>query len=263
MTETCPICLDPIQNPAWLPCQHKFCRKCLTEWLEQPVPFCGPNSQKHTCPICRERWIQRKEVIITESGSERVRKRQKTKAELDAEEEAYRELLDGAPNDPISLLSDTDDEIIDLTEGQFSLEGCSPYPGRGILSVMHYEESDLDSHCSQCYQHWFVTHGDDIIQHRECINCGVKFMIHMQKEHTRKMASDRYFNRLIEQKQTEERMKKRQQKSGTVSKLKKYFADLRNKKRDSNVKLPAAIGGQSGVPGVAPGVGPSGGGGSG
>ena len=42
----CSICLDVLENPLQAPCQHTFCKQCISQWLN-----CGNN----TCPEDRQR----------------------------------------------------------------------------------------------------------------------------------------------------------------------------------------------------------------
>ena len=39
--ELCSICFGTLKEPMETPCNHKFCRKCIEEWLETA----------DTCPI--------------------------------------------------------------------------------------------------------------------------------------------------------------------------------------------------------------------
>ena len=48
----CPICLDQIENPKMLPCQHSFCMsKCLENLLELKR-----KRKQVTCPMCRKKF---------------------------------------------------------------------------------------------------------------------------------------------------------------------------------------------------------------
>ena len=51
----CPICLEKIENPKMLPCQHSFCMKnCLENIvLRNSV---DQRRQQLTCPICRKQF---------------------------------------------------------------------------------------------------------------------------------------------------------------------------------------------------------------
>lgn len=39
----CPICFEPMENPRFLPCAHKFHRECIEPWL----------SERPSCPTCK------------------------------------------------------------------------------------------------------------------------------------------------------------------------------------------------------------------
>ena len=43
----CPICREAVAAIVALPCEHKFCRACLTGWLTSPTG-------SHDCPMCRK-----------------------------------------------------------------------------------------------------------------------------------------------------------------------------------------------------------------
>lgn len=50
--EPCPICLtEPMASPVKTPCNHVFCRECITQWLNQP--------SKASCAMCRKQLFQR------------------------------------------------------------------------------------------------------------------------------------------------------------------------------------------------------------
>jgi len=52
---TCPICLEPFDNPKALPCLHAFCLKCLQTQFNDKSP-----GGKASCPVCRKDfWIPR------------------------------------------------------------------------------------------------------------------------------------------------------------------------------------------------------------
>ncbi|GIL83947.1 hypothetical protein Vretimale_10963 [Volvox reticuliferus] len=42
----CPICVDGLDQPAVTPCNHWFCRECITGWIAA--------SAHHNCPTCRQ-----------------------------------------------------------------------------------------------------------------------------------------------------------------------------------------------------------------
>jgi hypothetical protein len=45
--DDCSICSEsPMNTPVRLPCDHIFCKKCITQWLIQPYVY--------TCPLCRQ-----------------------------------------------------------------------------------------------------------------------------------------------------------------------------------------------------------------
>ena len=49
----CIICLNPIKNKYTLDCNHSFCFKCITKWLETPRFRYGQMIGYNNCPICR------------------------------------------------------------------------------------------------------------------------------------------------------------------------------------------------------------------
>ncbi|XP_035386895.1 E3 ubiquitin-protein ligase TRIM62-like [Electrophorus electricus] len=42
----CPICLQDLRDPVSLPCEHFYCRKCITDHLAM-------NGDESVCPVCR------------------------------------------------------------------------------------------------------------------------------------------------------------------------------------------------------------------
>ena len=45
MTE-CPVCMEKLANPKFLPCHHTFCCKCIQK-------LCSSHNSKVPCPVCR------------------------------------------------------------------------------------------------------------------------------------------------------------------------------------------------------------------
>eukprot|EP00041_Stephanoeca_diplocostata_P012804 m.215388 g.215388 ORF g.215388 m.215388 type:complete len:135 (+) comp19096_c1_seq1:300-704(+) len=43
----CQICLELMYEPYVTPCEHRFCRGCIKEWLRR-------DSRNGTCPTCRQ-----------------------------------------------------------------------------------------------------------------------------------------------------------------------------------------------------------------
>ena len=48
--ETCPICLDKLEQPHLLPCQHLLCSECLDCMRGQGA---SATAAAHACPLCR------------------------------------------------------------------------------------------------------------------------------------------------------------------------------------------------------------------
>lgn len=46
----CPICLQEIEMALQTPCNHYFCKKCLTDWQNQEIS----TGRNHACPVCRD-----------------------------------------------------------------------------------------------------------------------------------------------------------------------------------------------------------------
>ena len=59
----CPICLEQIENPKMLPCQHSFCmEKCLRKLLKsETIDY----QRKVTCPMCMKVFPVPKEGFPT------------------------------------------------------------------------------------------------------------------------------------------------------------------------------------------------------
>lgn len=50
----CPICLDRLNNPKYLPCLHNFCEECLHSYLKDSnTKIPGTRSSSFPCPVCR------------------------------------------------------------------------------------------------------------------------------------------------------------------------------------------------------------------
>ncbi|XP_063401775.1 uncharacterized protein LOC134685999 [Mytilus trossulus] len=48
----CPICLEILTKPKYLPCLHTFCEKCIEAYITSSFEK-GVNNQSAECPICR------------------------------------------------------------------------------------------------------------------------------------------------------------------------------------------------------------------
>ncbi|CAH1795802.1 unnamed protein product [Owenia fusiformis] len=47
----CKLCLEPLNQPKSLPCQHSFCLRCIQDLIQTNAP-----EQSLPCPICRDIW---------------------------------------------------------------------------------------------------------------------------------------------------------------------------------------------------------------
>ena len=52
----CAICLNKFKDPVLLPCNHSFCKQCITDLLARS------NNTHFSCPICK------KKVSVPENG---------------------------------------------------------------------------------------------------------------------------------------------------------------------------------------------------
>nr|XP_011437619.2 tripartite motif-containing protein 45 [Crassostrea gigas] len=51
----CPICLEEVRNPKYLPCYHTFCKSCIQTYISSTAVCSGDNSPKTMqCPVCRK-----------------------------------------------------------------------------------------------------------------------------------------------------------------------------------------------------------------
>nr|XP_034317456.1 E3 ubiquitin/ISG15 ligase TRIM25-like [Crassostrea gigas] len=51
----CPICLEEVRNPKYLPCYHTFCKSCIQTYISSTVACRGDNSPDTIqCPVCRK-----------------------------------------------------------------------------------------------------------------------------------------------------------------------------------------------------------------
>ncbi|XP_060757869.1 E3 ubiquitin/ISG15 ligase TRIM25 [Neoarius graeffei] len=51
---SCPICLDPLENPVTIPCGHNYCMACIEDYWNE-----DKHSESYSCPECRETFKQR------------------------------------------------------------------------------------------------------------------------------------------------------------------------------------------------------------
>ncbi|XP_078341682.1 uncharacterized protein LOC144627772 [Crassostrea virginica] len=51
----CPICLEEVRNPKYLPCFHTFCKSCIQTYISSTAACTGDQSVKTIeCPVCRK-----------------------------------------------------------------------------------------------------------------------------------------------------------------------------------------------------------------
>lgn len=51
---SCPICLDPLENPVTIPCGHNYCMACIEDYWNE-----DKHSESYGCPECRETFTPR------------------------------------------------------------------------------------------------------------------------------------------------------------------------------------------------------------
>lgn len=51
----CPICLEKLSNPKYLPCLHTFCELCIQSFIDSSISDCIVNRRNISfdCPVCR------------------------------------------------------------------------------------------------------------------------------------------------------------------------------------------------------------------
>lgn len=51
----CPICLEKLRNPKYLPCLHTFCELCIQSFIESSISDCVKKCTtiSFDCPVCR------------------------------------------------------------------------------------------------------------------------------------------------------------------------------------------------------------------
>lgn len=52
----CPICLEKLKTPKYLPCLHTFCEQCIQSFIDSSMLDCFKNHRKVSfdCPVCRD-----------------------------------------------------------------------------------------------------------------------------------------------------------------------------------------------------------------
>ncbi|XP_026772928.1 E3 ubiquitin/ISG15 ligase TRIM25 [Pangasianodon hypophthalmus] len=51
---SCPICLDPLDNPVTIPCGHNYCMACIEDYWNEDKQL-----ESYSCPECRETFTPR------------------------------------------------------------------------------------------------------------------------------------------------------------------------------------------------------------
>lgn len=83
----CPICMSRIENASITPCGHRYCFKCIEEWI----------NRRHECACCKAKINV--DELISDHGFDaliRVVREERVKAE----KEYYKQLVDAATNAP-------------------------------------------------------------------------------------------------------------------------------------------------------------------
>lgn len=64
----CSICLDPLKDPATIPCGHSFCMSCISSCWDQEEQ--NPAEVDYSCPQCRETFdskpVLKKSTVLSE-----------------------------------------------------------------------------------------------------------------------------------------------------------------------------------------------------
>lgn len=50
----CPICLEELKSPRYIPCKHTYCETCLKTYIESTVVSAETGDSTFCCPVCRE-----------------------------------------------------------------------------------------------------------------------------------------------------------------------------------------------------------------
>lgn len=49
----CPICIEVLDDPRILPCQHSFCEECLSSYIKDRTKNVRVDVKSFPCPVCR------------------------------------------------------------------------------------------------------------------------------------------------------------------------------------------------------------------
>lgn len=49
----CPICIEVLDGPRILPCQHSFCEECLSSYIKDRTKNIRAGVKSFPCPVCR------------------------------------------------------------------------------------------------------------------------------------------------------------------------------------------------------------------
>ncbi len=103
---SCIICLNPIVNKYTLDCNHSFCFKCITKWLETPRFRYGQMIGYNNCPICRtSSQIDTTKIRLTRSLTVDKRRTNISNELFNLCEKALAEGVDGAIDSITKILT--------------------------------------------------------------------------------------------------------------------------------------------------------------
>lgn len=70
----CPICLEKLKTPKYLPCLHTFCEQCIQSFIDSSMLDCFKNHRKVSfdCPVCRNVNLPPSQNISSEKWAKKL-----------------------------------------------------------------------------------------------------------------------------------------------------------------------------------------------
>uniref|UniRef100_A0A8C1IBI6 Uncharacterized protein n=1 Tax=Cyprinus carpio TaxID=7962 RepID=A0A8C1IBI6_CYPCA len=103
----CPVCLSDFNDPVSLPCEHVFCRQCITSYLES-------HEGAHKCPECRQNFTRQDlkgnrvlKNVVDVLQQQKLKTRQQTPKNA-------QEMLCSEHMEPLKLFCENDQRLVCL-----------------------------------------------------------------------------------------------------------------------------------------------------
>ncbi|KAL3868272.1 hypothetical protein ACJMK2_041099 [Sinanodonta woodiana] len=137
---TCVICCGQYEDPRKFPCEHSYCLKCITNYIEKNLRRSGQS--KLICPICREITI---DLPVDDSLDSWIYEQ--------LPQDSLVVSLTETLNLHLRRLSDSPEDDFSIKEAKGKYEICDKHPGKEQDVFCSEHEIAICSECAWRYHH--------------------------------------------------------------------------------------------------------------